>query len=94
MPSPPVIYDTTSGTRGVREKIVKEYRDKTRTTWIPYSNGVEIKMEKVADGDGKKGPDHRLKEVRAITGIKTPKTTVQVQYRHGEYERIFGKEGP
>lgn len=89
MPSSPVIYDTATGRRGERGRIHVDYKDRNRTTHIPYSSGHEVVMQQVAPADAKKriGPAG----VREIVKIKSPHGLwLQTGYRPGQYEAIFG----
>ncbi len=80
------LYDTISGTTGHRLPAVK---DRDGTTHYSFSNGVEYKTTKVAEGV--KG---RSREVREISGIKTPKvwdTPANHSDDYGDrFDRIFG----
>lgn len=78
-----VLSDTSNDKVGHRQKIYKE----GNTTAYTYSSGHEIVVEKA--GEGIPG---KLKEVREIRRISSPKVRVSIPYKDGDYERIFRKD--
>lgn len=73
------IIDTVTQTQGKRMRVHKE----GGTTYIPYSNGVELTVEKTDVGDGQ-----RLKEVRTVTKVKTPRTYYVGGFGPGRWAEI------
>ena len=64
------VHDTISDKDGTRLRV---YKEKDRT-YIPYSNGAEVVVEKT--GDGTRAADGRMvmKEVRTVVSAKGPRT--------------------
>lgn len=86
-----VIRDSSNDRTGVRMRV---HKDKSGYTEVPYSSGHTFHWQKTEDGDGKKGADHRLKEVRTLVKIDTPHEVWITNAGESEYgdrfDRAFG----
>lgn len=78
------IHDTLRDKTESRQRIRKE---RGRTTVYEYSGGTEVIVEKSAPGNAR-----GLKEVREVTRISTPKVRSHINWKPGQYEKIFGHE--
>ena len=74
------VHDTITDKDASRLKIHKE----GTTTAYDYSDGTTVELEK--SGDGIPG---KMKEIREVRRITSPKVRVSVPYRDGQFERIF-----
>jgi hypothetical protein len=58
---------------------------------IEYSDGTEIHTERTGEAAYHKGRKV-MEKVQTITKTKTPVTTSRVNWKPGQYERIFGHD--
>lgn len=77
------IHNTITDKDATRKKIYKE----GTTTAVDYSDGSTVVLEK--SGEGIPG---RMREVREVRRVFSPKVRVAIPWRPGQYEKVFGHE--
>jgi hypothetical protein len=81
------VRDTISETTGRRMHVEKQ----GDTTYVPYTSGAELVIEKTGDAVVSQSGRPLMREVRTITKAKAPRKGFVMDYPPGEYERIFRK---
>lgn len=87
------IRDSANDRFGERMRVHKDH--KAGYSEVNYTSGHTLHWQKTDEGDGKKGKDHRLKEVRTLIRVDSPHEVWLTNAGEGDYgdkyDRIFRK---